>query len=790
MQMTSKYEGNDGIGPLATARPTAIRPIDNEALKRLVAPFAGKSRAQCFFGPSGIGDDGTAWLVIVTADERRPHQVREDGRFGLWVWRWPAGPTAALSFSLIAPKGTAQPRDKTFPRWFGSSDEAPAQAIRREKRFFVVVANTLGSHSGWFEAAFTQAGAVASFDSLWDQPDAGLPRSRVGTRFDPDAEEPADDLHAPLPLWKEPITDLWSALTLGDKQNWASDLASADWACGLWAKQALHLRAKAAGDIQVLRDRQELDGVPPIVDATGLWIRNEPMRERLNFIGELHPLLKPWFAATLGPQLDAKKSYDIALEILRTPRAMFEVVAELHHVLHACEEVDAHMPLWRTLDAALLDASITARGTRRPWFANARLQLEHRTMPIDMNADLDDIGRLWQAGLQIHHLLDAGERLGPSDFPAPWDVLTSEMENVSVEGTHEEGYAKVQALLQEAQDARQWSIPWGARVQVAFGPFVALKIFEREGEFSCHFLDDHDRYLLLPIGLQRQPPRIGEVGILRKRSDDGEYLWNHDAEIALGLIAAAIVRDFLVVEDRTSLFNVRPMRRRLPGGRNVTDIIYLPRVRYTSPNPERMTLDDVDATRARHQVSPHLRRAGAASTAQRFLAQRYGMELPKGFTFVRPHERGAVATEARVKVYRSRSASQMIFEEIAEAPRGSRPDWFEFEKDCARVLRAQGMRVVHQAASRSGDSGVDLYAVDVNEQSWVVQCKCWAAHRTVGPDIVRELIGAIVASDRGMSTKSRGMIITSSSFTSGAASEAVANGFELIDGKRLAKLLS
>lgn len=178
------------------------------------------------------------------------------------------------------------------------------------------------------------------------------------------------------------------------------------------------------------------------------------------------------------------------------------------------------------------------------------------------------------------------------------------------------------------------------------------------------------------------------------------------------------------------------------------------------------------------------------ATLARTKSMGYGMELPKGFTFVRPHERGAVATEARVKVYRSRSASQMIFEEIAEAPRGSRPDWFEFEKDCARVLRAQGMRVVHQAANRSGDSGVDLYAVDVNEQSWVVQCKCWAAHRTVGPDIVRELIGAIVASDRGMSTKSRGMIITSSSFTSGAASEAVANGFELIDGKRLAKLLA
>ncbi|MBT9508373.1 MAG: restriction endonuclease [Rhodoferax sp.] len=689
----------------------------------------------------------------------------------------------------MAPKGTSQPKEKTFPRWFGSSDTALAQVIRCEKRLLVIVVNTFGDHSGWFEAVFAQADTAAAFDRLWEHPDAGLPRSRIGRRFDPDAEESMDDIYVPIPLWKEPVSDIWAVITHGDKQNWVSDLQPADWACGLWAKRALHVRTKAAGDIQILRDRQELDGVPPIVDETGLWIRNEPMRERLNFIGELHPLLKPWFAATLGPQLDARRSYEIALEILCTPKAMFEVVSGLHHVLHACEEDDALMPLWRTLDAALLDTAITAKGTRRPWLANTGFQLEIRTIPIDMNADLDDIERLWQAGLQIHHLLDAGERIGSSDFPAPWDVLTSAMENVFIEGTQEDGYAKVQALLQEAQEARQWSIPWGARVEVAFGPFVALKIFEREGEFSCHFLDAQDRYLLLPIGLQGRPPKIGEVGIFRKRSDDGAYMWNHDAEIALCLIAAAIVRDFLVVEDRTSLFNVRSMRRRLRGGRNVNDIVYLPRVRYTTPYPERMTLDDADKTRARHQVSPHLRKAGTASTGQRFLAQRYGMELPAGFTFVRPHERGTESGEVRVKIYRSRSASRMIFEEMAKAPEGSRPEWFEFEKDCARILRGQGMRVVHQAANRSGDLGVDLYAVDATGQSWVVQCKCWAKHRPVGPDVVRELVGAIASSDRGMTTNSRGMIITAGSFTSGAVSEAIANGFELVDGIRVAQLL-
>ena len=77
--------------------------------------------------------------------------------------------------------------------------------------------------------------------------------------------------------------------------------------------------------------------------------------------------------------------------------------------------------------------------------------------------------------------------------------------------------------------------------------------------------------------------------------------------------------------------------------------------------------------------------------------------------------------------------------------------------------------VIHQAASRDGDGGVDLYAVDESGQSWIVQCKCWAAHRSVGPEIVRELHGAIAFADRGSSGTSKGIVITTSRFTSGAA---------------------
>src|SRR5206468_4066710 len=157
-------------------------------------------------------------------------------------------------------------------------------------------------------------------------------------------------------------------------------------------------------------------------------------------------------------------------------------------------------------------------------------------------------------------------------------------------------------------------------------------------------------YFLVAIGLQARPPRSASTHLVRLRHDDGEPVWNDDAELSLKLIAAAIVRDFVVVEDRTSLFTSRPCRRRVRG-RDLRTVIYLPRVRYGRP---RLTgygsPGSEEPGRARHRVEPHLRRAGQASAAQRFLAERYGMHLPEGFTFVRPHERGGVGEEERVRV--------------------------------------------------------------------------------------------------------------------------------------------
>ena len=58
-----------------------------------------------------------------------------------------------------------------------------------------------------------------------------------------------------------------------------------------------------------------------------------------------------------------------------------------------------------------------------------------------------------------------------------------------------------------------------------------------------------------------------------------------------------------------------------------------------------------------------------------------------------------------------------------------------------------------------------------------------------GPEVVRELVGTIERVDRGGSSKSRGMIITTSTLTRGAADEASALGFKVVEGTALAEEL-
>jgi hypothetical protein len=672
----------------------------------------------------------------------------------------------------------------------GPSSDSVVQTIRSEGRILVIVASVEGQHCGWHEAIFYDGVGHAdrppsrhALERLWAFPTPGIPHSNINTRFDP-LEATHQNDHDQIPLWADPAVDFWK--TMSYDGPWHEDLQPIDLARRAWGYQAWTNRHIAAGIVQTFIQRLVMDKAPAALTSDGHLIAVSAESQRYNSIVDRHTSIGEWLSALGGPDPNAQRAHQCALAILHNHQAAFAVLSEVFNVLSDTGIEDLPIACKTSFEAALLDSQVTSEGTLRPWLKNVGFsRIELQRMPIDLSALEDDVARLWRNGMELIDVIDAGLYFKPSDFPVPFDTVNRALERVVLEGTVDHAESRVTELLNEAQIARQWSIPWGARVAINFGPFVALRIFELSGEFACHFLDDQDRYFTVAIGIGKGVPRAITHQLVRRQQDDGELTWNDDAQASLKLIAAAIVRDFLVVEERESLFSSRNMRKRVRG-RDVRSIIYLPRVRYAAPEIDRLRSENAAAAvRTRHSVGHHLRRSKESSPAQQFLAQRYGIHVPEGFTFVRPHERGSGAADTRMRVYRSRSASRMLFEELDSAPSGSRPAWFDFEKDCARLLRARGMEVIHQAAQRDGDGGVDLYAVDAAGQSWVVQCKCWAAHREVPPAVVRELAGAINLADKGSAKSSRGMIITTSTFGPGAVTAAAALDFELIDGAGL-----
>ncbi|MDA4184896.1 hypothetical protein, partial [Escherichia coli] len=82
---------------------------------------------------------------------------------------------------------------------------------------------------------------------------------------------------------------------------------------------------------------------------------------------------------------------------------------------------------------------------------------ELRSAPFNLEASLSDIEEMWRSGLDMLDLIDAGQRLGPNDFPVPLSDVCEAMRGVALEGTEDEAEATIQAMLREAQEARQWT---------------------------------------------------------------------------------------------------------------------------------------------------------------------------------------------------------------------------------------------------------------------------------------------------------------------------------------------
>jgi len=107
--------------------------------------------------------------------------------------------------------------------------------------------------------------------------------------------------------------------------------------------------------------------------------------------------------------------------------------------------------------------------------------------------------------------------------------------------------------------------------------------------------------------------------------------------------------------------------------------------------------------------------------------------------------------------------------------------WVQFEQLVGEAFRRQGY-TVEETGGGGADGGVDLILRGRGE-TVLVQCKQWR-ERQVGVPKVRELFGVVTAE-----RASRGILVTSGSFTHEAQSFASGKPLTLIDGPALARLI-
>jgi Holliday junction resolvase len=361
------------------------------------------------------------------------------------------------------------------------------------------------------------------------------------------------------------------------------------------------------------------------------------------------------------------------------------------------------------------------------------------------------------------------------------------------QGALTDAEAFVNDLLCEAVALKQWTIPFGAYVQIDIGEIKAVKLFEIGKYVACVLVDESGHYFLVWVDPYSQGVQFThmldivslagvrdrlefEGDIKTKLEQPQQYPGNVLPRLLMGIkiLLAAIIRDFWVVEERQRVFGVAVKTKkaaRLRSDWGKKSVVYIPRIRYVGDIQKRA--DELNyVTRRPHFVVGHLRKALQASERQIVLAREYGIVVPEGFTFVRPHRRGDKAQET---IYRSRSALQCIRALKREHMETGSDAWFTYELNVKNWLSSHGFEVEHISSNRHGDGGVDIQAYKEGEHL-LVQCKYWQTEK-IGPKVIREILGTLQTYPKG----ARGVIVTSTELTEGARIKAIENGIQFIE---------
>ena len=348
-------------------------------------------------------------------------------------------------------------------------------------------------------------------------------------------------------------------------------------------------------------------------------------------------------------------------------------------------------------------------------------------------------------------------------------------------------------LLREAVELKKWTIPWGAYVKVDSHPFVGVKLYEVCKDVYALLIFSNGLYAKVGINpylqhiyLPQRPKCFGFFEDIVDADTKEVTIQSCDQNIALSnsLLASGIavflssmIRDFWVVEERERVFGKSIVARsvsQLSGDRRKPVIVYLPRVKYKNTQSDIVFAEkELDlVNRCEHFVVGHLRKALKASNSQLSLARDYGINVPEGFTFVKPHKRGHLQAE---KLYRSRSAMQCL--KLLDFKAECGDNWFSYELNTKNWLEDNGFLVYHQSGSRNGDGGVDLRASKDNT-TVLVQCKYWK--NPVGIAVLRELYA--VLQEYPKSTYA--LVVTASNLTQDAKEYANAHSIGFLENLR------
>ena len=107
-------------------------------------------------------------------------------------------------------------------------------------------------------------------------------------------------------------------------------------------------------------------------------------------------------------------------------------------------------------------------------------------------------------------------------------------------------------------------------------------------------------------------------------------------------------------------------------------------------------------------------------------------------------------------------------------------DWYQFEKFCAAILKAEGYSVERKGGAQP-DGGVDLIACKFDGNDTLIQCKHWRTWK-VGEPVVRQMLGSMT--DFGVK---KGAIYSMKQWTQPAADFARKHSIEMVDGSELAE---